>query len=204
MRKARYCVILGRNRMSPVVLILLALASGVAPPTTSKLYVSPDGSFQFTVPAGFRFYNSFDSSFGSYIPICEKDSSVCVMFPAERYKGTNFSQASFQVKSVNAETLGSCTNPGPDVWSNGKEHTRLIDGLRYTHGWVGAAAMSNDIERNIYRAFKNGACFELSINVTFTNFHVYEPGTIKEFTKGDYERVVQDLMRVLDSFKILH
>ena len=134
------------------------------------------------------------------------DASICVMFPAERYKGTNFEQASLQVKFVDAKTPGSCSKPGPDVWPEGisaTEPTRLINGVRFAHSRIGAGAMSHELENNVYRAFKNGTCYEVSVKVTFTNFQVYEPGTIKDFTKGDYKRVVQDLMQVLDSFKIL-
>lgn len=64
--------------------------------------------------------------------------------------------------------------------------------------------MSHYNELNIYRGFIKSKCYELSINVTYSNFQVYEPGTIKEFTASDKAQVVKDLTRILDTFKPLH
>jgi hypothetical protein len=79
----------------------------------------------------------------------------------------------------------------------------VIDGVRFAHTVEEDAAMSHIIESNLYQGFKNGKCYQLAIRVTSTNFAVYSPGSIKEFTKQDNEQVVRDLTRILDSFRIL-
>ena len=36
----------------------------------------------------------------TYIPICDKDALVCVLYPAESFKGTNMGAAGFKVRST--------------------------------------------------------------------------------------------------------
>ena len=96
---------------------------------------------------------------------------------------------------MDVKTGAACVIPG-------KLPSKVIDGVRFVHTLEEGAAMSHYMETNLYRGFKN-RCYELAIHVTFSNFGVYDPGTIKEFTKRDKERVTQDLERILDSFKIL-
>jgi hypothetical protein len=65
------------------------------------------------------------------------------------------------------------------------------------------AVMSHDIEFNRYWRFVRGKCFELATAVTYTNFAVYSPGQIKEFTKRDQARVISELNKIVASFKVL-
>jgi hypothetical protein len=78
-----------------------------------------------------------------------------------------------------------------------------INGVRFQHALVGGPAMSHDMVGDRYRGFTHGKCYELAVSVTFSNFGVYEPGTIKEFTRQDQQQVLAQLTRILDSFRPL-
>jgi hypothetical protein len=141
-----------------------------------------------------------ESAGNSYIPVCHDDSIVCVTFPPDPYKGTNFGAASFEVTMVNANTRRACLNP-----EISPEHPgRTINGVQFAHIAEVGAAMSHIGESNLYQGFKNGKCYALAIAITFTDFAVYSPPVaIKEFTNQDKEHVLLEMTRLLDSFKIL-
>jgi hypothetical protein len=178
--------------------LILPLFSRAA--ASLQKYVSPDQSFTFTFPAGYGLHadKSKENAGESYIPVCHDDSTVCITFPPDQYKGTTFGAASFEVTPVKAGTVRACANSEAPA----KDPGRVIDGVRFAHTVEGDAAMSHIIESNLYQGFKNGKCYQLAIRVTSTNFAVYSPGAIKEFTKQDNEQVVRDLTRILDSFRI--
>ena len=77
-----------------------------------------------------------------------------------------------------ARSERACMNP-PNFEIDPKNPSRVIDGVHFAHQWVGAAAMSHDIQINSYRGFKNGKCYELDIRVAYTNFAVYAPARSK-------------------------
>jgi hypothetical protein len=81
---------------------------------------------------------------------------------------------------------------------------QVIDGIKFRHTWDGAAAMSHDVEFNTYWGFDKGKCCELATAVTYTNFAVYDhPGQIREFTKRDQEKVINQLNKIVSSFQAL-
>jgi len=53
-----------------------------------------------------------------------------------------------------------------------------------------------------YRTFHNGTCYELGIQ-TNASHAVYDPGTVKEFTKKDLSEVEGRLRQALNSFVFL-
>ncbi|HLH05476.1 MAG TPA: hypothetical protein VKX25_22095 [Bryobacteraceae bacterium] len=61
--------------------------------------------------------------------------------------------------------------------------------------------MSHAIERDEYRGFDKGSCFELATAVTYTNVGVYPPGAIKPFTQRDKVAVIHELNAIVDSFR---
>jgi hypothetical protein len=184
--------------------------------SASRKYISPDRSFEFNVPAGYELYTDRNKPGDSYIPVCHEHSIVCAMFPPDQYQGTTFGAASFEVTLLDAKTANACTTPGrlpisgaagapstPEFKIDTRQPSRVIGGVRFIHAFDAAGASSSDIEINRYRGFKDGRCYSLAIHVTYGNFGSYDPRVIKEFTKQDVEHVTEDLMRVLDSFKIL-
>ncbi len=172
--------------------------------------------FSVKRPVNYGLHTGKEKPSNSYIPVCYDSSTVCITYPPGRFKGTTFGNASFEVTLLDAKTESACLTPRalpissapgaptiPDFQIDPKHPSRVIDGTKFLHAVDFEGAMSHDIETNQYRGFKNGNCYNLAIHVTFTNFAVYDPGTIKEFTKHDIELVEEDLMRVLDSFKTI-
>jgi hypothetical protein len=173
-----------------IISIALALAS--------TKFVSPDHSFELSVLPGYIVHIGKDKPSDSYIPVCHPDSVVCITFPEERFKGTNFGAASVEVAILPDKTSQACLNPGKNASS-----VELINGTRFVHTLDGGAAMSHFIEIDRYLGFSKGKCFELSAQITSTYFGAFDPGTIKEFTKQDEKRVNAQLTRIVDSFRAL-
>jgi hypothetical protein len=173
---------------------------------SQRTFVSSDKTFELTVAASYPIYSGKDVSSGNatYIPLCQDDAIVCIVYPGAEYKGTNFEGAAIQIKAVPGQTRRACAAPAdhqqkPDAASP----ARMIGGISFVHYRSGAAAMSHDIETNEYRGFANGQCYELDASVTFANFYVYPPGAIKQFTRQDDERVTASLIKVVDSFRMV-
>ena len=180
-------------------------------------YVSPDKAFRLSIPAGYSVQTGRTKESRSYIPVCHYESTVCVTFPTDRYKGTNFQGASFEVKQLDGKAASVCVSgearfvyPPPsgatseDFQIDTNIPRRTIHGMSFSHASVGAAAMSHDVQIDSYRAFTHGKCYELSIYVTFGNYAVYAPVVRKEFTNRDETHVTAELTKILDSFRILN
>ena len=151
----------------------------------------------------------------SYIPLCREGQMVCVVYNGAKYDGTNFESAALVVKTVADRDQHSCSKPhvieddGPGIpkiydWDISKRDPyKVVNGIMFEHGWFGAGAMSHDLKTDLYRAFIQGTCYEIDLDITFSNYKVWATGTIKEFTKRDQEQVKADLMNILDSFRVL-
>lgn len=197
------------------ILLLTAFtprATPAEPPFAGK-YSSADGSFEVSVLPGYSVHTGKGKPSQSYIPVCRDESLVCITFPRGRYEGTNFGDASIEISVLPAKTSQACLIPGkfelstlPDaeIQIDAKNSSRMINGIRFLHAFDGGVALSHWIATDRYRGYKNGRCYELAIQVTCANFHVYEPGTIKEFTEQDEQEVTAQLRRILDSFRSLH
>jgi len=150
-------------------------------PPSARTYISPDRSFELRLPAGFGVETGKQKPSRSYIPVCHDESLVCITFPPGRYTGTNFGDASLEVTLLPAKTAQACLSALPDASFQiaAKNPSRAIDGARFLHALIGGAAMSHEITGDQYRNFKNGKCYRLSLQITFTNFQVYDPGTIE-------------------------
>lgn len=178
---------------------------------TPRTFKSPDGSFQFTYPNSYAVYTGDEAEDAgrrlSYIAVCE-NALVCVVYPESKYKGTNFEAASFQVREVDdAKSAKACLTPrvsapnASDFSVDSEKPKRTIDGVLFLHGVRGEGGLGHSMSTDIYRAFHNGSCYELSVNLAVTSFGAFDPGTIQEFK--DASRVRDELLKVADSFRFL-
>ncbi len=175
-------------------------------------YFSPDKSFQLSLPAGYQVHTGSDKGSKSYIPVCHPESIVCVTVPERRYAGTSFGDASVEVTVLSKFTERACLNPVKSGLANSldnafeidlKNPTREINGTRFIHSSIGGAAMGHYNEDDLYRGYKNGKCYHLALSITYSNFELYPPGAVKEFSKADRKRLHAELMRIIDSFRAL-
>jgi len=183
----------------------------------TSTFTNSDGAFRFVYPADFQVCTraKIDPCNQSFIPVCEPDSFVCVVYPAEQFQDTNFGAASFQVREIFTEhemmTADICVTPHPEKYGDrvsdwpsfliSAEHpVELIGGVRFLHGVRGGAATSHSLSIDLYRAFHKQRCFELSVSQTETNPNVSDP-PMKTLTPAQGKRLDQAMSLVLHSFR---
>jgi hypothetical protein len=187
-------------------LLLLSVGKSVSQQT----FRSPDGTSQFTYPSSYALYTGSEADqAGSYSPACQS-AVACVLYPPSKYTGTNFEAASFQEREIDdATTEGAClTSPMraanvPEFDIATKDPRKIIHGVSFLHGISSDVGMGHYMGIDLYRAFHKSRCYELSINLAATSFANFDPGTVKEFTPEDEQRVRKELTTILDSFRFL-
>src|SRR5579872_1895314 len=206
------------------VIAALALSAALLPipifgqtARKTKTFTNSDGAFRFSYPADFQvcMRAKVDPCNQSFIPVCDPDSFVCVVYPAEQFKDTNFMAASFQVKEVFAEhemmTADICVTPRPTKYGDtvsdfpsfliSAEHpVELIGGVQFLHGVTGGAATSHSIGVDLYRAFHKQRCLDLSVSQTETNPGVSDP-PMKTLTPAQGRKLDQAMSLTLHSFR---
>lgn len=67
-----------------------------------QTFAASDGSFRFSYPSNFQICTKgeIDPCIHSFIPACQDDPLVCVVYPAQAFKDTNFEAASVQVREI--------------------------------------------------------------------------------------------------------
>lgn len=185
----------------------------------TKIFTAADGAFQFSYPADFQvcLAGRIDPCVQSYIPVCDQDSIICVIYPAKRFEGTNFGAASFQVTEIHTEreamTPDVCVTPyprdvpagvssWPEFMISAKHPAEMIGGILFVHGISGDAALSHSRFIDLYRAFHKERCFELSLSETETNPAVTDP-PMKMLTPAQGKELEESLSQMLHSFRFL-
>jgi hypothetical protein len=183
----------------------------------TSTFTNSDGAFRFIYPADFQLCTraKIDPCNQSFIPVCEPDSFVCVVYPAEQFKNTNFGAASFQVREILTEhemmTADVCVTPYPQKngdrasdWPgfliSAERPVELIGGVQFVHGVSGGAATSHSLSIDLYRAFRKQRCFELSVSQTGTDPNVSDP-PMKTLTEAQGKRLDQAMSLILHSFR---
>ena len=142
---------------------------------------------------------------GSYIPVCEQDALVCVIYAPEKFKDTSFTMASFQVREIsrtNEEmTADLCVTPDKEGFLISAEHpVEMIGGVQFLRGWEAGAAMGHGSSVDLYRAFHNQKCFELSVSQTGVNPNMSDP-PMKALTPAQQKKLDQTMSDILHSFR---
>lgn len=178
-------------------------------------FISPDGTFSFRYSNSLlmckRDPNQSDrwtpgKSCEAYTPVCSDFSGVqdatvvCVAYPADSLKGTNFEAAAFSVNQRDATTTEEClkvTEPPAPV---APIRSETIAGVKFNVIETDGAAAGNLIDGVAYRSFHRNRCYELDIRIAFANIGNFDPGTVREF---DHEPVHRPLKSVLNTFQFL-
>jgi hypothetical protein len=185
----------------------------------TMIFTATDGTFRFSYPSDFQVctQRKIEQCIQSYIPVCEQDTLVCVIYPAEQFEGTNFGAASFQIREIHTErgamTPDVCVTPYPQQDSTGvhawpefmvsaKHPVEMIGGVLFVHGISGGVAMSHSNSVDLYRAFHKQRCFELSASETETNPAVTDP-PMKTLTTGQAKELETSMAHILHSFRFL-
>lgn len=168
----RYCLV-------AIITLLLTSDPGLAVEKHSQrqrsvrrsTYTSADGAFRFFYPTNSRVFEK-----GHIDPSddCDRDAIVCVVYPKSTKEGQNYGTSTFQVREVRPKvseemTADICVTPypmspsEPEFMIDAKEPTKTIGGILFVHGSEDVAAGPQSSSVDLYRAFHNRICFELSI-----------------------------------------
>ena len=182
----------------------------------STTFTAPDGAFHFSYPKDFQVCTTdkMQSCGQSFIPVCAEDALVCVVYPAEEFKDTNFEAAAFQVREIFRQenmTADVCVTPYPrkdggtvSDWPEflifAKRPVEMIGGVDFLHGVNGGAATSHSFGVDLYRALHRDRCFELSISEAATEPHVTDP-PMNTLTPAQRKKLDQTMSDILHSFR---
>ncbi len=203
-----------------IALCLCGLSSPLPAQTALRTFTSPDGIFQFKYSNVLVDCTSALQGDGTDSPVPESCMSqgqtcdgpgsggstmACFAYPNERFKDKPlFVAATFYVSEIQStKTEGVCLSGSPDwLVLNSKRGTTTINHVAFKTFEIGDNWLSGGQAGPAYRAFHNGKCYELGIQ-TSTSRAVFDPGTVKEFTKKDWAEVEGRLRQALDSFVFL-
>ena len=175
-----------------------------------KTFVSPDGTFQFDYadslarcqPEGpVPTLLNERRSCASYIPVCDEDRIACLAYPADEYRGYNFEAAAFSVIALPGVTteLKCLTNVDRNTCRppRSEAHNSVTFGTAECY----EGGLGHHLNRQIYRTFHAGACYQLSVNIAESAFANFPAGTIKEFSRADRQNVEQLLHTPVVTFR---
>jgi hypothetical protein len=182
----------------------------------SATFTAPDDSFRFSYPNGFEVCTTgkIQPCVKSMIPACDPDALVCVVYPVKQFGDTNLDAAAFQVRDILASgeqmTADICATPYPRDHGSpvqypdfliSAEHTiEVIGGVRFIHGARDGVATGSSIRTELYRAFHNQTCFELSVGQTGTDPSLFDPPK-KTLTPAQQKKLDLTLSHILHSFR---
>jgi len=128
---------------------------------------------------------------------------ACFAYPKDKFKDKpTFIAAAFFIAEVNEGTTEKVCLEGSRYWNEGVQSTK-INGVTFkvfeiSDNWAGGSQGGP-----VYRTFHDKKCYELGIQMANSNPGAYDPGTIKEFTKQDWDEVQSRLKQALDSFRFV-
>jgi hypothetical protein len=204
-----------------IALCLCGLSIPLSAQTPLRTFTSPDGIFQFKysdVLVDCASLGKQENRTGSSVPeacmsqgsICggmgsEESTVACFAYPKERFKDKDvFVAATFYVSEIlSAKTEEVCLKGSPDWFVIKSEaETTEINHITFKAFEISDNWTSGGQSGPAYRTFHKGKCYELGIQNVFSRA-VYDPGTVKKFTKKDSSEVGSRLRQPLNSFVFL-
>ncbi len=204
-----------------VALCLCGLSIPLLAQTKLRTFTSSDGVFQFKYPdllvdctSPGKHYNGSASSVSesclSQGAVCDGPGSggsalACFAYPKETFKDKPyFVIASFFVSEIKpVKTEQQCLKGSPDWFVlSSKARTTKINHVSFKTFEIGDNWTSGGQSGPVYRTFHNGTCYELGMQTVISRA-VYDPGTVKAFTKNDGAEVESRLGEALNSFVFL-
>ena len=198
------------------VTLLVHMANSQHPVSVDQntTFTASDRAFWFSYPSDFQFCKAVQIApcRQSFIPACEDDALVCVMYPTKRFGDTNIGAVSFQVREIHIEdemmTPDICATPRPtqdstpypDFLVSAEHPVEMIDGFQFLHGVTGDAATSHSLGVDLYRRFHKQRCFELRVSTSATSPAVTDP-PIKTLSPAQQKQLDQSMSQILHSFR---
>jgi hypothetical protein len=145
-------------------------------PTVRHSIFTRDGQFQFSYPANPQVIEQ--GHVESWMTECDRDAIVCVVYPKKTSTGREYGSSTFQVREIQLKdgemTEDICVTPYPSDPSGGskepeflisaREPSKVIGGILFVHGTQEMVAGPQSSSADLYLAFHNRRCFELSVS----------------------------------------
>jgi hypothetical protein len=193
----------------------IASNSQQPPSTRQASFTSPDGIFRFSYPSAFEVctQDHIEPCIHSYIPACDQDAIVCVVYPAKQFEETSFGDAAFEVREIRTNrekmTADVCVTPHPlkdsewpEYMISARRPAKMINGVLFVHGIKDEGAMSHSSSVDLYRTFHCGRCFELSVGQSGTDPQVFDPPK-KWLTAQQQKSVDGSMTQIVQSFRFI-
>lgn len=118
-----------------------------------------------------------------------------------QYEQTNLSEVYLILgSSAEAQAVAACADA--NAVGGAMEvpmGTRTVNGLEYTHFSAEGAGAGNYYLQEIFRAAKNGRCYEVIYFIHYTNIGNYPPGVVTEF---DQQAILDALDGIFETLKV--
>lgn len=168
-------------------------------------YQNTEYKFTISYPNTIKLYTPPIPSLG-FIPLCDSnqatpdipDSIVCLYYPQEIYKDTNFEGGAVSVNVLSTlNTQFQCLDFS-GYPSNGTATTKQVNGITFQTISAGQGATGHTIENNFYNTFYKNTCFQLEVSLDkFRD----DGETPKSFTQDEETTVFSLLNQILSTFK---
>ncbi|HKN33901.1 MAG TPA: hypothetical protein VJX16_11735 [Terriglobales bacterium] len=206
------------KRLALVSVIILVL--GVAAVATARLwdrasaqrtYISPDGTFQFSYPAWFSLTADSEHFQGW---LCQ-DFIVCLQYPREMYKGSDFGPTEFWVdyprQLLDVRGSAQRVTSRSDCLSfrtyTEPVSTTVINGVGFSTLSRDGVAAGTVSDVRFFRTFHKGKCYELgtALSISAGGYvkEDYESGRVTHFTDADRKKVEAVLNDIVRTFRFL-
>lgn len=169
----------------------------------SRHFESPDHAVTLQYSAPLVLCQQNTPSCQDSLFLCTVDSDTiapvaCLAYGGRAYSGYNFTGAALAIGIVSAAKDETACLDLPGT----KTADEQINGVVFKSSQDGDSGAGHTVEDFVYRAFHGGRCYAADLRIATSNFGNYDPGTIKQFTPADEQKVYGKLKQALDSLRL--
>lgn len=161
-----------------------------------NVYRSETYNFEIRYPDGMNIHDGKDWKYqvGEFFAT-SGGSVVTAAFPDGSFPGTNYQHAFLTVAaSANIESEVECAQfkrPDENAVHTMAEKARL-GANQYGYTEVDGAAAGTHVTTRIFHVFREGTCYEVTMNLFDSNMGNFEPGAVEELPKNEvWDRLEQ-------------
>ena len=176
-----------------------------APQATStsqtKTYTDAQYPFAFSYPSDFTLSSQLTPAQtpGSYSISCDtgasKDNRACLYYIGNQ-TSDGFEAADLEVRVSTSTTIKECEKTWPTSASGSTTQQKNINGITFYFDQTGGAGLGHGLVTNQYRAYDNGACYTIALNVA-SGRGQSEQGLSSTFSN----MMLAKLQSIIDTFK---
>src|SRR5271165_1183941 len=143
------------------------------------------------------------------IPVCDNSGHagevlLCLAYPVGEYKKSELQAAAFAVSRIdNLRTASECTQKWPRS-NTSRVRSEKVGGLKFEVAEAQESGNSHVNSETIYRAFHEGACYELDVNIAIAQDSAFaSEDAPRKLTAAEREKVKVTLLQALAGFRFV-